>query len=107
MAANIFSSASWHKSANAERLAGTKRRSLRRMNAASRWRSDAPPTDTQTDILHGTIRHYNRNHSNNFCQDKCIRKTTETADLVASMDVTAHGKRVKIIKIENRKLLGN
>ena len=41
---HFFSSASWHKSANAGRLAGTKRlRSLRRMNAASRWRSvDAP-----------------------------------------------------------------
>ena len=43
MAANIFSSASWHKSANAGRLAGTKRlRSLWRMNAASRWQLDAP-----------------------------------------------------------------
>ena len=40
MAANIFSSASWHKSANVWRFAGT--RSLRRMNAARRWRSDAP-----------------------------------------------------------------
>ena len=42
MAANIFSSASWHKSANVGRFADTKRlRSLRRMNAARRWRSDA------------------------------------------------------------------
>jgi len=42
MAANIFSSASWHKSANVRRFAGTKQlRSLRRMNVARRWRSDA------------------------------------------------------------------
>ena len=42
MAANIFSSASWHKSANVGRFADAKRlRSLRRMNAASCWRSDA------------------------------------------------------------------
>ena len=42
MAANIFSSASWHKSTNVGRFADTKRlRSLRRMNAARRWRSDA------------------------------------------------------------------
>ena len=44
MAANIFSSASWHKSANVGRFADTKRlRSLRRMNAARRWR---PRSDT-------------------------------------------------------------
>ena len=68
MALDSFSSAFSHKSANVGRLAGTKlQRSLRRINASSRWRSEvlanpdqaleayvnlAMTTDRQRDVVH-------------------------------------------------------